>query len=70
MKAALLDSQGDVLSLILFNIVTDPLFDFLSSGGFGLRVEGMRMARLAYADDLALVSGSLGGLQNIIDRCL
>lgn len=63
--------QGDALSPILCNIPTDPLLIMLSGGGFSLRVgERLRIAGLAYADNLALVAGSYVGIQSLIDRYL
>lgn len=52
--------QGDALTPLLFNIVTDPLLTSLP-GVLGLHVDGVSLVGLAYADDMTLVSGTAGG---------
>ncbi|CAF4469070.1 unnamed protein product, partial [Didymodactylos carnosus] len=59
--------QGDSISSILFNLVLDELFEILGDR-FGYNLEGVGKANaMAFADDLALVSGSRIGLQCLLD---
>lgn len=54
--------QGDPLSPFLFNITLDWVLTELSPAA-GVRVEGTRIAYLAYADDVALIASTPSGMQ-------
>ena len=67
--------QGDILSPLLYNLFTEPLTRFILeharlsdvTGYSGIRVSGVRVTELKYADDSALVSDTARGLQTIAD---
>ena len=58
--------QGAVLSPILFNLYTSDLFGILQKGP-GARIRGIYYGLFGYADDLALVCNTVGGLQIMLD---
>ena len=60
--------QGDPLSPVLFNMVSDELFGRLRRTGAGVVVPSMgRVTALAYADDLILVAGSTREAQHLLN---
>jgi hypothetical protein len=60
--------QGDPLSPLLFNVVLDKLIGKLQETNLGFLVEGgRRVACLAFADDLLLVSDDWEGAQTLFD---
>ena len=59
--------QGDPLSPLLFNAVLDELLDTLGSK-FGVEIDGVKLNALAFADDLALLSGSSIGTQVLLSE--
>lgn len=58
--------QGDHLSPLLFNMVLDPLLKLLDASGFGMHVDGMSVAALAFADDLVLLANDKDDLQRLL----
>ena len=61
--------QGAVASPILFTLYIDELFSLLEQSGMGCHVGPLYAGVYAYADDIALVSPSRGGLQHMIEIC-
>ena len=62
--------QGGVLSPLLFAVYVDELILSLYKLGFGCHIGIQCMSVLMYADDLVLLSGSLSGLQAMINLCV
>ena len=58
--------QGGVLSPILYCIYLDDLALILSALGIGCHLRNTFLALLLYADDMALLSPSLRGLQKLL----
>ena len=61
--------QGGVLSPEFYCIYVDDLILKLKSQGIGCHVRGLFAAALFYADDMAILSPSLKGLQALLDIC-
>ena len=61
--------QGSVLSPYLFNIYMDNLSDELSSHKIGCIVNDQVVNHNIYADDIALFSPSMSGLQKLVNVC-
>ena len=61
--------QGAVLSAILFCIYIDGLIKELRRKGEGCWINGAFLGIVVYADDIALLSPSIDGLQNMINTC-
>ena len=61
--------QGAVLSAVLFCIYINDLIQELRKSREGCWVNGGYVGIVVYADDIALLSPSMDGLQNMIDRC-
>jgi hypothetical protein len=58
--------QGDPMSSILFNLVIDELFEIIGDR-FGYELEGVgKVNARAFADDIALMSGSEQGMQELL----
>jgi hypothetical protein len=58
--------QGDPMSSILFNLVIDELFEIIGDR-FGYELEGVgRVNARAFADDIALMSGTELGMQELL----
>lgn len=58
--------QGDPMSSILFNIVIDELFQIIGER-FGYEIEGVGSVNArAFADDIALISGSEIGMKELL----
>jgi len=55
--------QGGVLSLILFNIYVDCLAESLRESDLGCHIHGVYFGCLLNADDIILLSASIGNLQ-------
>ena len=61
--------QGAVLSAILYCVYVDDLFDRLKRNKHGCWINGYYYGIAGYADDNALLSPSLDGLQEMINTC-
>ena len=61
--------QGGVLSPDFYNIYVEDLLAKLKSLGIGCYVLNQFAAALFYADDMALLSPTLRGLQRLLDCC-
>ena len=61
--------QGGVLSPGFYSLYVDDLIIKLQSLKVGCYVTGVFMAALLYADDMALLSPSIKGLQILLDQC-
>ena len=61
--------QGAVISAILFCIYIDDLIKELRRKGDGCWINDSFVGVIIYADDIALLSPSLDGLQNMINTC-
>ena len=61
--------QGAILSPVLFCIYIDILLKELSNQDVGCRIGNTFVGALAYADDVTLLSPSIGGLQKLVSVC-
>ena len=61
--------QGGVLSPRLFNLYLDPLLNEIRKSRFGCHVGNVSANCFAYADDVALLSPSLHGINELIRIC-
>ena len=61
--------QGAVISAILFCIYIDDLMKELRRNRDGCWINDVFVGACVYADDVALLSPSIDGLQNMIDTC-
>ena len=61
--------QGAVISAILFCIYIDDLIKELRRNQDGCWINNTFVGAIIYADDIALLSPSLDGLQNMINTC-
>ena len=60
--------QGDNLSPSLFNFYINGLIESLNSSEAGVKIgQNKKVAVLAYADDIVIISNSAKGLQNLLD---
>ena len=60
--------QGDALSSLVFNLASEPLLRVASSSvNPGFHLFGRSITATAYADDLAVVTGSVADLQVILE---
>uniref|UniRef100_A0A914WJ47 Reverse transcriptase domain-containing protein n=1 Tax=Plectus sambesii TaxID=2011161 RepID=A0A914WJ47_9BILA len=59
--------QGCPLSRIVFNIAIEPIIRAVQRLQRGYLLHGVKHDVLAYADDLVLISGSVAGLQRMLD---
>jgi hypothetical protein len=59
--------QGAVFSPLLFSLVVNPLATLLKSKGFGVKLGGIQLACLLYADDLVLIADSKEQLQEMMN---
>ena len=62
--------QGGVLSPVLFALYIDNVIVSLKKQGFGCHIGLQCLSVLMYADDLILVSGSVTGLQSMLNMCI
>ena len=61
--------QGAVISAILFCVYIDDLIKVIRRNKDGCWINDTFVGVIIYADDIALLSPSLDGLQNMIDSC-
>ena len=61
--------QGGLTSPGLFNLYMNGLIDELSRAGIGCHIEGVCMNNISYADDLVLLSPSIGALRRLVNIC-
>ena len=61
--------QGGVLSPDFYSIYVDKLISYLMKLGVGCYVFGLFAAALFYADDMAILSPSIRGLQMLLNAC-
>ena len=61
--------QGGVLSPDLYAIYVDDLALILQRHGIGCHIRGVFLSILLFADDMALISPSLKGLQSLLKVC-
>ena len=61
--------QGGILSPYLFAVYIDDLITHLKNSGYGIYVGQIFTGCALYADDIALLSASCYGLQNLVNIC-
>src|SRR5207245_253657 len=61
--------QGGVLSPALFNIYVNQIIVSIKLLGCGCRMRNTFLGCIMYADDLLLISASIGDLQKMLDVC-
>jgi len=61
--------QGGCLSPAIFNVFINMLIQKLRKLNTGCHVSGMFLGCLLYADDIILISPSVNGLQEMLDKC-
>ncbi|XP_039747896.1 uncharacterized protein LOC120625053 [Pararge aegeria] len=61
--------QGGLTSPRLFNLYVNQLIERLGGAGVGCSIDGIRMNNLSYADDMVLLSPSVGGLKRLLQLC-
>ena len=61
--------QGGILSPILFNVYVDELIELLRDSSCGCCVNRTFIGCLMYADDLLLLSPTVGDMQALLDIC-
>ena len=59
--------QGCAMSPILFALYTEELAVRLRKSGLGVRIGDGRLSSLLYADDIAILSETCGGLEKMLD---
>ncbi|XP_045506381.1 uncharacterized protein LOC123702662 [Colias croceus] len=61
--------QGGLTSPMLFSLYVNRLIDELSSTGIGCHIDGVCMNNISYADDMVLLSPSIGALRRLLKIC-
>ena len=61
--------QGGILSPYFFSVYVDDLIGELRKSGYGCYIASQFVACIFYADDVALLSPTLFGMQKLIDIC-
>ncbi|KAJ0180828.1 hypothetical protein K1T71_002913 [Dendrolimus kikuchii] len=61
--------QGGLSSPRLFNFYMNQLIDELSRAHVGCHIDGVCMNNISYADDMVLLSPSIGGLRRLLSIC-
>lgn len=60
--------QGCVLSPLLFNLYSESIFqEVLGERGLGIRVNGVWVNNIRYADDTVLIADNMKDLQELLD---
>ena len=54
--------QGGVISPIFFSLYIDPLLEYLRISGYGCNMKRVYIGALSYADDITILSPSIGGV--------
>ena len=62
--------QGGILSPDFFSVYIDDLIRLLEGKGLGCHIGTKFLACFLFADDMALISPSRGGMQKMIDICV
>ena len=60
--------QGCVLSSHLFNLYTEKIMREVIHESDGVKIGGIRISNLRYADDMVLIADSKINLQNLIEK--
>lgn len=60
--------QSCILSLLLFNIYSEAIFEVILHEHIGIEINGKFINNLRYTDDNAILAGNLAHLQKTIDR--
>lgn len=61
--------QGCILSPLLFNIYSEKIFqETIEDERIGIRVNGIFINNIRYADDTTLLTSSIGGLQKLMTK--
>ena len=58
--------QGGIISPIFFSLYIDPLLEYLRISGYGCHMKGVYIGALSYADDITILSPSIGGLNEML----
>ena len=61
--------QGAISSAILFAVYIDEILVILRNSGFGCTIHGVFLGAMVFADDIILLSGTISGLQTMVDLC-
>lgn len=61
--------QGGLSSPALFNLYINGLIEALSSEHVGCHIDGVCVNNISYADDMALLSPSVGGIRKLLSIC-
>lgn len=61
--------QGGLSSPTLFNLYVNELIEALSKRHVGCHIDGVCFNNISYADDMALLSASVGGLRELMGIC-
>ena len=61
--------QGGILSPDFYSLYVDDLIPILSKLNVGCHIKNQFVSAIFYADDMALLSPSLRGLQKLLDAC-
>lgn len=61
--------QGCPLSPLLFNLVLDELLERIEKLNCGVKLDDMRIGAMAFADDLAIMAGSGGEMDILLNAC-
>lgn len=60
--------QGCILSPLLFNVYSEEIFQHLENINAGVKVNGVNINNIRYADDTALIADSLEGLELLLQK--
>ena len=61
--------QGGILSPYFWAVYVDDLIIRLRKSGYGCYIQSIFFACIFYADDVALLSPTVNGMQKLIDIC-
>lgn len=60
--------QGDTISPVLYLLFLNPLLIWLETSGIGYQIGNKTTTNKAFADDMALISGSKKGIETLMNR--